>query len=169
MTTKTHHFLPNHILPKSNQFVVMVIDDMPVNRVLLSKVLSGAGYGIIEAESAEHAIELLVTGAAQPDVIITDVEMPGMDGITLTGKVRQIAGPIGRTPIIVASGNPDADMEMDSYDAGADVFLSKPFNLAQLREEVADAVTGEKNIRVSVRRLKGGATGGVNQLKTRLR
>lgn len=145
----------------------MIIDDMPVNRVLLSKVFGAAGYAVIEADSAETAIELILAGYARPDAIVTDVEMPGMDGVSLTREIRDLNGPISQIPIIVASGNPDIDMEMDSYDAGASVFLSKPFNLAQLREEVADALKGEKNIRISVSRLKD-RNHDVNQLKTRL-
>ena len=166
MTTKTHHFIPNQLYQKSNQYVVLVVDDMPVNRVLLSKVLTGSGYGVAEADSAESAVEMIATGVIKPDVIVTDVEMPGMDGISLTERIRGLAGPIGQIPIIVASGNPDSDMEMDAYDAGADVFLTKPFNLSQLRNEVRDAIRGDSNIRVSVRRLQGKSE--INRLRTRL-
>lgn len=166
MTTKTHHFLPGHLYPKTNQYVVLVIDDMQVNRILLSKVFTNSGYGVAEADSAEAAIEMISAGLIRPDVIVTDVEMPGMDGIALTEMIRTLPGPAGEIPIIVASGNPDSDMEMDAYDAGADVFLTKPFNLNQLRDEVRDAIKGDNNIRVSVRRLHGKSD--VNCLRTRL-
>ncbi|MDF1810750.1 MAG: response regulator [Verrucomicrobiales bacterium] len=166
MTTKTHHFLPSQFYPKTNQYVVLVVDDMQVNRVLLSKVFTASGYGVAEADSAESAVEMIAGGLIKPDVIITDVEMPGMNGISLTSQIRSLPGQAGEIPIIVASGNPDADMEMDAYDAGADVFLTKPFNLAQLRDEVRDAIKGDNNIRVSVRRLHGKSD--VNRLRTRL-
>lgn len=166
MTTKTHHFLPSQLYPKTNQYVVLIVDDMQVNRVLLSKVFISSGYGVAEAESAESAVEMIASGMLKPDVIVTDVEMPGMDGITLTEKIRLLPGEMGSIPIIVASGNPDSDMEMDAYDAGADVFLSKPFNLNQLRNEVRDAIKGDSNIRVSVRRLQGNSE--VNRLRTKL-
>lgn len=139
---------------------------MQVNRVLLSKVLTAAGYGVAEANSAESAVEMIAGGLIRPDVIVTDVEMPGIDGIAMTEQIRSLPGPAGEVPIIVASGNPDADMEMDAYDAGADVFLTKPFNLGQLREEVRDAIRGDNNIRVSVRRLNGKSE--INRLRTRL-
>ncbi len=166
MTTKIHHFAPNHLFQKTNQYIVMLVDDMAVNRVLLSKIFINAGYGVVEAESAEIAVAMLAEGAIKPDVIVTDVEMPGMDGIAMTQQVRQLIGPAGQIPIIVASGNPDTDMEMDAYDAGASVFLSKPFNLNQLRDEVRDAIKNQSNIRVSVKRLQG--KGEVNRLRTRL-
>lgn len=166
MKTKSHHLLPTHIVPTPNQFVVMIVDDMPVNRVLLSKVLSGAGYSIVEAEDAETAVELIQSGYVKPDLIITDVEMPGTNGIELTRAIRELGGPVEQIPVIVASGNPDPDMEMDAYDAGADVFLVKPFNLNQLRREVADALRANRNIRVSVRRLRNKPR--ANELRTRL-
>lgn len=166
MTTKTHHFIPSHLLPRPNQFVVMVVDDMTVNRVLLNKILTGAGYAVIEAESGDAALENLRSPGLLPDVIITDVEMPGMDGITLTAKIRQMDGPASRIPVLVASGNPDSEMELDAYDCGADAFLSKPFNLAQLRDEVAGALTRDRNIQVSVRRFRSAKE--MNELRTRL-
>jgi len=166
MTTKIHHFAPNGLFHKTNQYLVLVVDDMSVNRVLLSKIFTGAGYGVVEAESAESAVAMLAEGVIKPDVIVTDVEMPGMDGIVMTERIRKLNGPAGQIPIIVGSGNPDADMEMDAYDAGANVFMAKPFNLNQLRDEVRDAIKNQSNIRVSVRRLQG--QGEINRLRTRL-
>lgn len=167
MATKTHHFLPNQIHPKTNQFEVLVIDDMAINRVLLNKVFSRAGYAVIEAESAEAAIEMIEAGIVRPDAIVTDVEMPGMNGIEFTEVIRGLGGVVGQIPIVVASGNPDLEMEMESYEAGANVFLSKPFNIAHLREEVADVLKADNDIHVSVSRLQS-RTQGINQLKTRL-
>ena len=92
-----------------------------------------------------------------------------MSGIALTEEIRHIGGRTGQIPIIVASGNSDPEMEMDAYDAGADVFLTKPFNLGKLRDEVADAIRGERNIRSSARRLNASARSRINQLKTRLK
>lgn len=163
-TTKNHHFLPSGFFPKSNQYSVLVIDDMPVNRVLLSKILCGAGYKVVEADSGEQGLEMIKSGHITPDVIVTDVEMPEMDGITFTEMVRNLPGRIGRVPVIVASGNPDPDMELDAYDAGADVFLCKPFNLRELREEVADAIKLEQSFRLPKSRLSGN----INELRTRL-
>lgn len=164
MTTKTHHLLPSHLTAKTNQYVVMVVDDMAVNRVLLSKVLNSAGYTVVEAESSDSALELIASGSVKPDVLITDVEMPGKDGIELTEEIRQLAGSLGRLPIIVASGSTEAAIEMDAYEAGADLFLNKPFNLRELREEVAHAVRFSKRVRFSGNSRKREA----NELRTRL-
>lgn len=168
MTAKTHHFVPRQYFPKSNQFIVLVVDDLPVNRVLLSKILSNAGYKIVESGSGEHALQLIMSGEIRPDVIVTDVEMPEMDGITLTGHIRTLEGKAGRIPIIVASGNPCADMELDAYEAGADSFLCKPFDLKELRDEVAELINNEHNIRNAVRRLKKYGKRGINEFRTRL-
>lgn len=167
MTTKTHHHLPEHLLPRTNQFVVLVIDDMSVNRILLSKVFSSSGYAVVEAENGIEAIELLASGALLPDAIVTDVEMPEMDGITMTEVIRQLRNPAANVPIIVASGNPDSEMTASAFEAGADVFLAKPFNLKELREEVKNVITS-KSCRPSPNGVRGSGRGGVNQLRTRL-
>ncbi len=167
--SKTHHFLPTHLAPKTNQYVVLVVDDMPVNRVLLNKVFGTAGYAVVEAESGEEAIEMIEAGEVRPDVIVSDVEMPGsLDGIAFTEAVRHQNGPVANVPIIVASGNPDDAMELSAYEAGADLFMSKPFDLAALRDEVATALRREKRIQQgsgSSRSTKPE----LNELRTRIR
>lgn len=163
---QNHHFLPTDLFPKSNQYEVLVVDDMAVNRVLLAKILVSSGYKVVEADSAEQAIQMIQRGYTKPNAIITDVEMPEMDGITLTEIIRDLPGGIANIPIIVASGNPDPDMEMDAYDAGADAFMSKPFNLGELRAAVAEAVQHSKNtnFRFKDRTIKRE----INALRTRL-
>jgi len=168
MTTKTnHHLLPEHLLPRTNQFVVLVIDDMAVNRILLSKVFSASGYAVVEAENGIEAIEMVASGALLPDVIVTDVEMPEMDGISMTEVIRHLRNPAANIPIIVASGNPDSEMTASAYEAGADVFLAKPFNLKELREEVKSVITGG-SARLSSNGNRRSGRAGVNQLRTRL-
>ena len=167
MTTKTHHLLPEHLLPRTNQFVVLVVDDMAVNRILLSKVFSSAGYAVEEAENGVEAIELVASGTLIPDVIVTDVEMPELDGITMTENIRLLRNAAADIPIIVASGNPDPEMTAAAYEAGADVFMAKPFNLKELREEVKSAVTGRTS-RLSPNGIRSGSRAGVNRLRTRL-
>ena len=168
MTTKTHHFLPNQVLPKTNQYLVLVIDDMPVNRILLTKIFKSSGYAVVEAAGAEEAITMLKSGQVQPDVIVTDVEMPGMDGIRLTGEIRHLEGAVSNIPIIVASGNPDSRMTMEAFDAGADVFLSKPFNLQELREEVRGVIQGERLRRLALRPGERDRKPEINELRTRM-
>ncbi len=169
MTTKTHHLLPARYYPRSNQFTILVVDDMVVNRVLLSKVLTASGYAVIEADSGEKAVELLKNVDTVPDLIISDVEMPGMSGLAMTDEIRRLDGTASAIPIIIASGNPDERMELAAYEVGANAFLSKPFDLRELRAEVRASIKGRRleSGRNSRRRSPRRAVQ-VNELRTRL-
>lgn len=136
MTPQRHHNLPVE-LPPANRFNVLVVDDMPANRILLRKVLQSTGYGVIEAKDGAEALEFLLKGSARPDLIITDVEMPEMDGISMVRHLRAMGSHASDIPVIAASGNPDRQMQSNAMEAGADLFLTKPFELRILRREMA--------------------------------
>lgn len=136
MSTQTHQSIPS-VLPPANCFSVLVIDDMLPNRMLLGKFLKSAGYAVFEATNGIEALDLLRNKALKPDLIITDVEMPVMDGITLIEQVRYLDSSIAEVPIITASGNSDDQMHREAIQAGTDVFMTKPFDLSALKKEIA--------------------------------
>jgi len=135
MTPQRHHTLPVEV-PPANRFTVMVIDDLPANRTLLSKVLQASGYSVVDASNGIEALDQLMSKGVRPDLIITDVEMPVMDGITMVQQIRHLENSVADVPIITASGNPDAEMERQAIEAGSDSFMTKPFDLRQLRREI---------------------------------
>ncbi len=139
MTTQRHHKVPSTV-PPANQFTILVVDDMRTNRVLLRKFLKTVGYAVVECSSAVEALDMMMSGELQPNLIISDVEMPVMDGIDMVEQLRFLKTPVASVPIIVASGNPSDEMARRSLTAGADIFLSKPFDLAELRNEIAELV-----------------------------
>ncbi len=136
MTQQRHHTLPVEV-PPANRFTVMVIDDLPANRTLLSKVLQGSGYNVLDASNGIEALDMLMSKGVRPDLIITDVEMPVMDGVTMVQQIRLLENTVAGVPIITASGNPDVEMERQAIEAGSDSFLTKPFDLRLLRREIA--------------------------------
>ena len=136
MTTLQHHSIPP-TLPVPNCFTVLIVDDLLPNRLLLSKLLKNAGYAVIEAENGAVALELLNELPQIPDLIVTDIEMPVLDGISFIERTKRIEGKASQIPIIAASGNADDQMGRDASVAGADVFLTKPFNIAELRTSIA--------------------------------
>ncbi|MDF1657166.1 MAG: response regulator [Verrucomicrobiales bacterium] len=136
MSSPIHHSIPP-VLPPANCFTVFVIDDMLPNRILLGKFLKNAGYAVFEATNGIEALDLLRERAIQPDLIITDVEMPVMDGITLVEQIRSLDSSIATVPIITASGNSDEQMYREAIQAGTDIFLSKPFDLRMLQKNIA--------------------------------
>lgn len=139
MTPQPHHSIPAQT-PPANCFTVLVIDDLLPNRVLLGKVLKNAGYGVIEAASGTEALELLRDRRLSPDLVVTDIEMPGLDGIALVDQLRHLDLPVARVPVIAASGNADETMRREALAAGCDAFLTKPFDLAVLRREIASLI-----------------------------
>lgn len=136
MTPQTHHSIPA-MVPPANCFTVLVIDDLLPNRLLLGKVLKSAGYVSLEAANGFEALEMLRDRSLAPDLIVTDIEMPGMDGIALVEQIRRLDLPVAKAPIIAASGNADETMRRTALAAGCDLFLTKPFDLAALRREIA--------------------------------
>lgn len=145
MTPQPHHSIPA-MVPPANCFTILVIDDMLPNRVLLRKVLKGAGYAVLEATNGIEALDLLRDQSLSPDLIITDIEMPVMDGITMVGQIRLLENPIARVPIIAASGNADEGMRRGALGAGSDVFLTKPFDLGVLRREIAGLIKSRRQV-----------------------
>lgn len=132
------------MVPPANCFTVLVIDDLPANRVLLGKVLKNAGYAVVEAGDGRAALDLLEKGVVMPDLIVTDIEMPVMDGITFVECIRHLGTPLARVPVIAASGNADEMMRRGALAAGCDVFLTKPFDLAALSREIGSLIKARR-------------------------
>jgi two-component system chemotaxis response regulator CheY len=143
MTPQTHRSIPV-IVPPANCFTVLVVDDMIQNRMLLGKVLHAAGYAVIEAKDGAEALKLVTSQNLCPHLIVTDIEMPVMDGITFLRELRDAKGPVSGTPVIAGSGNADDNMQREAIAAGADRFLKKPFDLLELRREIAGLLTSRR-------------------------
>jgi len=143
--TTRHHQAHPLMVPPSNCFVVLVVDDQFPNRLLLRKFLQSVGYAVVEAADGLEALALLEADQPlRPDLIITDIEMPGLAGIPLMERIREFPGTAGLVPIIAASGNADAGMHREAIQAGADLFLTKPFDFAELRRDAAGLITAKR-------------------------
>ena len=101
---------------------------------------------MIEATNGIEALELLRNQQLLPDLIITDVEMPVMDGITMVEQIRYLDSGIASVPVVVASGNPDEEMKKRSLEVGSDVFLTKPFDFKVLRKEIATLLRARRKV-----------------------
>jgi PAS domain S-box-containing protein len=108
---------------------VLVVDDTAINRLVMSKQLSGLGYECIEATDGEHGLAQLQ--AHQPDVLLLDLMMPGMDGYMVTEAIRQ-QETASRLPIIVISALEDEASVVKALEAGADDYLPRPVKRAVL-------------------------------------
>jgi two-component system chemotaxis response regulator CheY len=104
---------------------IMTVDDSPSMRMLLRAALTDLGYRVIEAEDGVHALETLAA-AAEPDLLITDINMPRMDGFGLIAEVRGA----GRRslPILVLTTESSDEKKQRARDAGATGWIVKPFH-----------------------------------------
>lgn len=109
---------------------VLIVDDEFSGRQTLESVLEGDGYHIEMAENGLQALEKV--RALQPDVVLLDVMMPGMTGYEVCQKIR--SDPlIAEIPIIVLTALDDRDSLLTALKAGADDFITKPFDRYELR------------------------------------
>ncbi len=114
---------------------VLTVDDSRTMRDLLKAALSQAGFGVIQAEDGVHGLEVLHAQDRTPDVIVTDINMPRMDGFGFITAVR--ANPAARaTPILVLTTESDAEKKARARAAGATGWIVKPFS----PEKLVDAV-----------------------------
>jgi len=116
---------------------ILTVDDSPSIRMLLRYALKGQGYAVAEAEDGVAALEWLAANA-RPDVMITDINMPRMDGFDLVEAVRAQAQHEGM-PILVLSTESSDEKMARAREAGADGWIVKPFDPAQLVSAVRAA------------------------------
>jgi two-component system, chemotaxis family, chemotaxis protein CheY len=117
---------------------ILTVDDSLSIRKMLNLALSGAGYTVIEAEDGVQALATARRSAV--DMVLTDLNMPGMDGVTLIRELRKLPTYTG-IPIIMVTTESDSAKKADAKAAGATGWITKPFEREQLLS-VAKKVLG---------------------------
>jgi two-component system chemotaxis response regulator CheY len=103
---------------------ILTVDDSKTMRDMVSFTLKGAGFDVVEAEDGAKALDLL--GSTAVDAIITDINMPNMDGVTLVKRLR--AQPkFKSTPILILTTEGSEDKKLQGRNAGATGWIVKPF------------------------------------------
>ena len=113
--------------------LILVVDDCRVTRRLLSLYLQEAGYQVGLAENGLEALEML--GRESYDLVITDLNMPRMDGVELTRIIRHDPT-YGNLPVIILTTHGEDRERVQGMHAGASVFLTKPISQSELVQEV---------------------------------
>ncbi len=109
-----------------------------MNRDIAGSFRCAAGYEVVCAEAGAKAVRF--AAALDFDVVLTDVRMPGMDGLEATRRIRTLVGPRGRVPIVALTAQAFAEQVSECRKAGMDSHLAKPFTPDALRDAVAHAV-----------------------------
>jgi CheY-like chemotaxis protein len=119
---------------------ILIVDDEPAIRFLITAVLEDEGYELFEAADGREAVTLLAD--VQPDLIILDVMMPGITGYELCAKLKQEPTTREIVIIMLTAKGQERDRR-HSEQAGADYYLRKPFSPLELSALVA-SILGEK-------------------------
>ena len=112
-----------------NDEVVLIVDDEPTNLTMLNKVLAGR-YRIRAASSGERALQVAVTDP-RPDLVLLDVEMPGMDGYQVLSRLKENQTTRG-TPVIFVTSREAAEDEERGLGLGAVDYITKPIRPATI-------------------------------------
>ncbi|MCS6625550.1 ATP-binding protein [Roseibacterium beibuensis] len=129
---------------------VLVVEDHPVNRMILEAWMSSAGHASSTAENGQIALDM--AAGQRFDLIVMDVNMPVMDGLTATRGIRAGRGINAETPIVVLSASARTEDHEAGLEAGADAYLNKPIDFAALAQVMNHVGSG----RAGLRALEGG-------------
>ncbi|MBX3476484.1 MAG: response regulator [Brevundimonas sp.] len=126
---------------------VLVVEDHPVNRMILEAWMGSAGHQVTAAENGEIAVQ--VAKGQRFDLIIMDVNMPVMDGLTATRLIREEEGANRETPLVVLSASARIEDHQAGLDAGADAYLNKPIDFTALAALMGRVSGGREAVRVA--------------------
>jgi adenylate cyclase len=115
---------------------ILVVDDAPPNVRLLEAILTANRYAVVTASSGPEALEQVT--AEPPDLVLLDIQMPGMDGYEVCMRLRQDVATEFLPVIMVTSST--GEIRVDAIDAGADDFIAKPFNRQELLTRIKSLV-----------------------------
>lgn len=116
---------------------VLIVDDSPINLKLASEVLEAANFKVDVAEDAEEAQAMLET--LSPDLILMDLALPGMDGLTLT-RILKADARFKAIPVIAVTAfamNGDAEK---AFEAGCDGYISKPIDTRNFAKQLVSMI-----------------------------
>jgi two-component system, OmpR family, KDP operon response regulator KdpE len=130
-----------------NDATILVVDDEPQLRRVMRTTLTDLGYTVIDAKTGEDALELLRHD--QPDLILLDLNMPGIGGLETCRAIRQSS----EVPIIILSVRNTEREKVQALDAGADDYVSKPFGIQELMARIRAALrrspaSGENDLNI---------------------
>jgi two-component system cell cycle response regulator DivK len=114
---------------------ILIVEDNPASMRLIRMVLRNKGYSLLEATDGEEALAVAIEGC--PDLIVVDIQLPKMDGLEVTRRLRQTSR-FKQTPIIALTASAMEGDREKIIAAGCDEYISKPVNTRQFPQLVAE-------------------------------
>jgi two-component system cell cycle response regulator DivK len=125
-------------MAETNKGTILYVEDNPDNRNLIRRVLEAEDYSVVDAINAGQAIEKLENNKV--DLILMDINMPDMDGYTLTTKIKGIQKFSG-IPIVAVTANVMRGDREKSLEAGCDGYIQKPIDIDTLAQQIERFLT----------------------------
>jgi CheY-like chemotaxis protein len=117
----------------------MVVEDYDDTRLMLRQALETKGYRVLEAINGQEAVD--IANREHPDLILMDLDLPILDGISATQRIRQQAQMDG-VPIVAVTAYPMSYTRVKAFAKGCDEYMAKPIDLAELEELVTRYLPG---------------------------
>jgi len=108
---------------------ILVVEDFEDNRFMMRRLLEITGYDVLEATNGEEAVKLAQRG--QPDLVLMDLSLPVMDGLTATRRIRALPE-FREVPIVVVTAHDTADFHAAALASGCNEYVTKPIDFLQL-------------------------------------
>ena len=121
------------MMSSEDKGTILYVEDNSDNRTLVRRILLSEDYKLIEATNGAEALQVLEN--TKPDLILMDINMPDMDGYTLTAKIKAKPG-FERVPILALTANVMRGDKEKTLEAGCDGYIQKPLDIDQLIKEV---------------------------------
>jgi DNA-binding NarL/FixJ family response regulator len=131
---------------------LLVVDDEPNLRLAVAAVLRGEGFEVTTARNAREA--LMQVAASLPDLIVSDVRMPGMDGFQLARQLRS-SPQTALVPIVFLTAKDETEDRVEGFRSGVDVYLTKPFEPDELVAVIRGILERQERTRAALARLIG--------------
>jgi CheY-like chemotaxis protein len=112
---------------------VLLVEDTEDNRQMLRRLLEMSGYQVVEAINGEEAVRY--ASEAQPQIILMDLSLPLIDGLTATRRIRSLPG-LTKVPIVAVSAHDTADFHSEALAAGCNAYITKPIDYPELEDVV---------------------------------
>lgn len=122
---------------------ILYVEDNPDNRSLIRRVLESEDYSVIEAINAKQALEKL--GDGNIDLVLMDINMPDMDGYTLTAKIKGVQR-FSKIPIVAVTANVMRGDREKSLEAGCDGYIQKPIDIDTLAQQIERYIIRSTNV-----------------------
>jgi CheY-like chemotaxis protein len=121
--------------------LVLIVDDHPVNLKLASEVLLASDFRVVVAADAEQAQQLLT--AVMPDLILMDIALPGMDGLSLT-KIIKNDKRLSHVPVVALTAYAMRGDELKAFNAGCNGYITKPIDTRALVKQVSALIDASR-------------------------